>query len=263
MTLLTPAANNTKTAKLAAELGIEAAILHLAPADKSGYNTCPFASIGCKMACLNTAGHGGITKADGTNPVQEARIRKTRWFFEHRTEFMAQLVKEIRALERRAAKLQRRAAVRLNGTSDIMWESVPVTVDGITYDNLMSLFPGIQFYDYTKIPNRRGIPANYHLTFSLSECNDRHALAQLEAGTNVAAVLAYDVLPETWNGYRVIDGDKHDYRFLDPQGPVIVALKAKGDAKKDTSGFVRATSARLNPSIKPVFASQIRLTEVR
>jgi hypothetical protein len=35
----------------------------------------------------------------------------------------------------------------------------------------------------------------------------------------------------------VIDGDANDLRFLDPTG-VIVGLKAKGAAKKDTSGFV-------------------------
>lgn len=34
-----------------------------------------------------------------------------------------------------------------------------------------------------------------------------------------------------------IDGDLHDLRFLDEKGK-IVALKAKGDAKKDKSGFV-------------------------
>ena len=35
----------------------------------------------------------------------------------------------------------------------------------------------------------------------------------------------------------MIDGDVSDVRFNDPKG-VIVGLRAKGDAKKDTSGFV-------------------------
>ena len=35
----------------------------------------------------------------------------------------------------------------------------------------------------------------------------------------------------------VINGDKTDMRFKDPVG-VIVGLKAKGKARKDTSGFV-------------------------
>jgi hypothetical protein len=39
-------------------------------------------------------------------------------------------------------------------------------------------------------------------------------------------------------GMSVVDGDADDLRFLDGRG-VVVGLKAKGPAKKDTSGFVR------------------------
>ena len=35
-----------------------------------------------------------------------------------------------------------------------------------------------------------------------------------------------------------IDGDMHDLRFLDKKGGYVVALSAKGDAKKDKTGFV-------------------------
>ena len=41
----------------------------------------------------------------------------------------------------------------------------------------------------------------------------------------------------TRSGFRVIDGDKDDLRFLDPKG-VVVGLKVKGKAKQDKSGFV-------------------------
>jgi hypothetical protein len=44
-------------------------------------------------------------------------------------------------------------------------------------------------------------------------------------------------LPVTWFDREVIDGDVHDFRFLDPQG-VVVGLRAKGTAIRDTSGFV-------------------------
>ena len=46
-----------------------------------------------------------------------------------------------------------------------------------------------------------------------------------------------DKLPETFLGLPAIDGDKDDFGFLDSKA-VVVGLKAKGDAKKDTSGFV-------------------------
>jgi hypothetical protein len=54
------------------------------------------------------------------------------------------------------------------------------------------------------------------------------------------AIVFRDVYDKaTWQGYPVVDGDKDDLRFLDPKGGHIVALYAKGKAKKDTSGFVQ------------------------
>jgi hypothetical protein len=243
MTLLTR--GNPKVLKGESQ-GYLTFILHLAPASLSGYNTCASATPGCKMACLNTAGRGGIPNArpvtvqgrQGTmtvsNVIQAARIRKTVWFFQDRAGFMAQLLKEIRAGIRYAQKMGLIPVFRLNGTSDIRWESVGV--DGAR--NVMELFPDVQFYDYTKMVNRKDLPANYKLTFSLAETNDLQAFAALGAGLNVAAVFKGG-LPETFMGRRVINGDESDLRFLDPVG-VVVGLKAKGKAKRDTTGFVRA-----------------------
>ena len=98
------------------------------------------------------------------------------------------------------------------------------------------MFPTVQWYDYTKIANRRDLPANYHLTFSLAESNLDNAKQALRNGMNVAAV--FRKVPRVFLGHAVMDGDATDLRFLDPK-PVIVGLKAKGKAKKDTSGFVQ------------------------
>ena len=102
-------------------------------------------------------------------------------------------------------------------------------------------FPDVQFYDYTKLPKPElRIRPNYALTFSYSGHNLPDAPDALAHGVNVAVVFAVRKgfeLPETWNGYRVIDGDLHDLRFLDPKG-VVVGLRAKGRAKKQTSAFV-------------------------
>lgn len=207
-------------------LGYMSFVMHLAPSTLSGYNTCPMASAGCASACLNTAGRGRFTA------TQEARIRKTKWFFNDRDTFMAQLVKDIEAAIRKAARENMTPVFRLNGTSDIRWETVPV-VGG--FPNIMSVFPNVQFYDYTKLTNRRDIPANYHLTFSRSESNDSFVSAAVGAGMNVAVV--FDTLPQTYLGRPVIDGTETDLRFLDSEG-VIVGLLAKGKGKRDTSGFV-------------------------
>lgn len=225
-------------------------ILHLAPASLSGWNVCPMATAGCMEACLNTAGRGGIPTAraitiDGVtflNPIQAARYRRTRLFFEDRHAFMLYLVDDIMAGIRQAERLGLTPVFRLNGTSDIRWErvAVPAGIDHPAAACIMDLFPGVQFYDYTKIANRRDLPANYHLTFSLAENNDVQAFAALANGMNVAAV--FDKLPENFMGREVVNGDETDLRFLDPAG-VIVGLKAKGKAKRDTSGFVRRLAA--------------------
>ena len=164
MKLLSNPTHNPKIAKNI-DVGVLTAPLHLAPYDLSGYQVCPMASRGCAEACLNTAGRGQMTK------VQEARIRKTKAYYEDRENFMNTLVKEITALERKAKKLSLSCGVRLNATSDIPWERVPIG----EHKNIMELFPNVQFYDYTKRHNRKNLPKNYHLTFSLAENNDNNA----------------------------------------------------------------------------------------
>ena len=229
MSLLTE--SNTKLEK-GEDLGYLSFGLHFAPHNISGYQTCASASAGCAAACLYTSGHGRFTR------TQDARINKTRKFFEARPEFLRRLVKDMDAGIRRAGRLSMIPAFRLNLTSDIRWETVKV--DG--YANLMELFDGIQFYDYTKHVNRRDIPSNYHLTFSKSETNDAHVTDMFKQGMNVAIV--FDTpknkpLPTNYMGLEVIDGRTHDLRFLDPRG-VWVGLSALGDGKKDNTGFVIA-----------------------
>lgn len=224
---------NAKTVK-GQKKGYLTGVLYLAPADLSGFEVCPMSSAGCRAACLNTAGRAGIIKrGEETNAIQIARIAKTRWYFQDRESFLEQLVKEIQAVIRKAKRMDLIPAIRLNGTSDIPWERVPYAGKA----NIMEHFKDVVFYDYTKRHNRKGLPANYTLTYSLCEDNDDRALLALQSGFNVAAVFDGD-LPEEFMGYPVINGDESDLRFLDPVG-VIVGLKAKGKAKKDTTGFVR------------------------
>ena len=197
-------------------------ILHLAPADLSGHNTCPKATVGCKSACLNTAGRGGMFKrGESTNVIQKARIRKTLQYFEQRDQFLADLEADIRKGIKMAEKLGLKPAFRLNGTSDLSVEKW----------GIIEKFPTVQFYDYTKVLGRKvaHLP-NYHLTFSKADGNDADVKKALEQGMSVVAV--YDEIPA-----GVPSADETDLRFLDRKG-VMLGLKAKGRAKKDYSGFV-------------------------
>ena len=235
VSLLARPESNPKLAK-GRKLGVMSAPLHLAPAKLSGYEVCAKRTTGCTDACLHTAGNpahmAGKTRA---------RIARTKLYFEDRAFFMSALISEIAALESKAQRAGMICGVRLNATSDIPFERVKIKHLGKTYSNIMELFPDVQFYDYTKRPNRRNLPPNYHLTFSLAEDNDIDALQALKNSINVAAVFRTKrghALPKVFMNRPVIDGDLHDYRPFDQSG-VIVGLRAKGQAMADQSGFVR------------------------
>jgi hypothetical protein len=211
------------------KMGYLSFILHLAPSDLSGKNTCPKATKGCIAACLNTAGRGGMFKrGENTNMIQKARIRKTKYFFENRDAFMQDLIQDMVKAMNYAAKKGLTPVFRLNGTSDISWEKYVVNGQG---DNIFQMFHMVQFYDYTKVLGRKvkHIP-NYHLTFSKADGNDADVAEALLQGMSVVAV--YDKIPA-----GVPSADETDLRFLDPKG-IMLGLKAKGRAKKDYSGFV-------------------------
>jgi hypothetical protein len=223
--------------------GYNTYILHLAPADLSGYQTCPKATAGCKAACLNTAGRGGMfKKGENTNTIQQARIRKTKMFFENRSEFMAQLVKDIELGIKQSIKKDLVPVFRLNGTSDLSFEKYEVVRNGVLYRNIFDAFADIQFYDYTKVLGRKvNNIKNYSLTFSAADGNDNDVMKAITQGYNIATVFGIkktEPMPEYYNGLPVFNGDESDLRFLDPKG-VVVGLYAKGKAKKDNTGFVK------------------------
>lgn len=206
--------------------------IHFAHSDLSGFDVCPDATEGCKESCLDFAGRGQ------QGNVKEARIEKTKTFFANIPAFMENLFSEIDKAIKYCEKKGLTASFRLNLTSDIKWERI--RHNGKT---VFEQFPNVQFYDYTKSFARLSLRIpNYHLTFSRSEKPFNHMLCQaaLNKGFNVAAVFStkkgFD-LPSHYNGKEVIDGDKHDLRFLDKKG-VIVGLRAKGPARQDESGFV-------------------------
>jgi hypothetical protein len=226
---------NAKTIK-GEKYNIKTAILYLMPAKQSGVQLCPMAAIaGCEKACLFTAGRGAM------NSVMLSRLRKTLYFNQYRDLFMHQLHNELIRERAKAKRKGYKLIVRLNGTSDIRWENIAVS----GYANIMQALPDIIYYDYTKLANRK-VPANYDLTFSYSGVSEYLPFVQkaVANGERIAVVFrdrsivdAMLANGETFLGLPVVDGDNSDIRHLDPKGAV-VALYAKGKARKDQSGFV-------------------------
>jgi hypothetical protein len=217
---------DTKTIK-SNKAGFLTGILYLAPYDLSGVNLCPFAKVAeCHVACLNTAGRGVF------NNVKSARLRKAKLFNENRGEFMAQLIDDINKLKRQAKKKNMQAVVRLNGTSDIEWENIRAGEYTI-----FDLFPDLQFYDYTKNPNRKNLPDNYDLTFSYSGVESFIKFNRQALSNNMRIATVFKIIPSEFLGRQVINGDDHDARFIEDKN-LVIGLKAKGKARQDKTGFV-------------------------
>ena len=238
--------NNAKTVKGQKKKFITA-ILYMSPftQNSKGVNLCPMASEGCANSCLFESGFGGIYSS-----VKNGRIEKTEFYLSNRIGFLDKLVSEITKLEKKFKDSEFTLAIRLNGTSDISYEK-QITSNGKT---IFDTFPNVQFYDYTKNYTRfnKVLPSNYHLTFSRSEINHDISIDILSKGYNVAMV--FDKLPDTYMGYKVINGDETDLRFLDDKN-VIVGLKYKkmtgfGGAKKNIealqNGFVIVTQPKVS-----------------
>jgi hypothetical protein len=215
------------------------AINYMAPAATAGYGDfCPDATDGCRAICLGEhSGQAAMRKDGEDNAVTLSRKNKIAYFMRDRQAFLSEASYHISKLKDQALANDLKLAVRLNGSTDIAWEGIRDSEGKTLFDH----FPTIQFLDYTKNPRRfkRKLPDNYHLTFSRSETNEAQCKELLEQGHNVAVIFAHGlpIRRKLW-GYRIIDGDKHDLRFLDPKG-VIVGLSPKGNkAKRDMSGFV-------------------------
>jgi hypothetical protein len=168
----------------------------------------------------------------------DARARRTRAIREHPVAAGIELARAAARARRLANNLGvRRVVARLNVATDLGFE----TIDAI--DDAYQRF-GVHAYAYTKRPSAvRAALANggrvgrTRIVFSWSErtaAAPALAFDYLRAGGTVAVVFAglgagryARPLPDSWNGFRCIDGDATDDRTTDPRG-VVVALRGKG-----------------------------------
>ena len=222
--LLSDGRTNAKTAKNLRK----SLILYLAPftQNSKGINVCAKATAGCIKGCLFEAGLASIYKS-----INAARVARTEYMLHDRRTFINQVIDEI---NRKAKRTDGELAVRLNGTSDFKLVEMAIATG-------QTIAPNVIFYDYSKIPSKVGSRVlssghKYFVTFSRSEDNEPLVIEHLKGG-GVAAVVFMKV-PTTWNGFPVVDGDERDDLMLDVPKGVVLGLKAKGNAKKDTTGFV-------------------------
>lgn len=219
MKLLTQEIASPKLAKHEAST-YYTAILYLAGAGDS--RLCPAATEGCRAVCLVTeAGRGTFDN------VKQARQARTNMLFDRRDEFMQLLRADIKSVIRKARKLGKMPAVRLNGGSDLDWSEI------------YAEFSEVQFWEYTKRPDlalKLNKLPNVQATYSHNEHTTNRIMGTMLAN-NINIAMVFDLwsrkggdLPTSVGSVPVIDGDVHDLRFLDPKG-VIVGLRLKSITK--------------------------------
>jgi len=265
--LLTQGESNPKLAKLPAN--VLAAGLHLYPARAHGLTLpkgdpvalailrelgvspakagtlptlCPWAWQCDDGRCLAWAGRGPMA------PVIRARVARVAWLFRDPPSFLEALDKDIAKLETRALAKGQEPRARLNCLSDLDWSRV------------YRAHPRVGFYEYTKAVHRvrrwldGGLPPNLHLTLSRSERNEAQGLALVAQGATMTVVFRVpkgEPLPDSWQGFPVIDGDTSDARWLDPMGSII-GLRAKGALANHPEGQAFSVSPSSGGTLAPV-----------
>jgi hypothetical protein len=188
--------------------------------------TCPKSSEGCRSVCLATSGHGAFNDA-----VHNAEYQRTRAYYEDREWFFGQLHKELSAKYRKAKKMGRQLAVRLNSMSDL-----PIHKFFNEWMDKKGLDLEAKYYDYTKVIRYTEINNSVHYTFSVAEDNRADVMQAMAMGLNVAVVVK-DKSHDDSYGFNIVDGDITDARFLDPANSIVL-LQGKGEAKSSDSDFI-------------------------
>jgi len=246
--LLSKGENSRKIGKKGKELSIKAYYLALAPNSqafsnnetfslfgKSHKTLCKFASNDCKQACNGHSGNYANTS------LIIATMIKTRFLLLFPELFSNKLIKELESLNDivYASKYKNillaeqgkelgiipTIAIRLNAYSDIdFFKLLPE----------LKQFKDFTFYGYTKDIHKAIRNGKEYLTFSYSGNNEKNCRLAYRKGLNVAIpVASKDKLYQTvLNQFDTVDGDEHDYRFLDKENSVVV-LKEKVGMKKD------------------------------
>lgn len=206
--------------------------IYLASSDFSGINVCPKSDM-CKENCLSGSGHNRLDRIAKKGGIDRARTIKTRLFFANKEVFMRLVVHEINREMARAKGKGYFFAVRLNCTSDI--NPTSFILDG---KNILEMYPDVQFYDYTKVPNRIDVAekySNYDITWSIdgSKENLMVGLEYLEKGGRVAVVYGTENMPTEWYGFKTCNGDSTDYRVTDNAPVAMLKLKKTANNYKD------------------------------
>jgi hypothetical protein len=219
-------------------------MLYLLPSDASGiWQTCRFATAGCRAACLAESGQMGMETRSGrkeSGHIYRGRLARLMFLGQNPQAFFRILVHELAALPRtKWSSKGFSLGWRPNGISDVPFETL---VPWLFEDVISS---GVTPYDYTAWPSARRDRAT-SLVYLVDSVKETHSDEDIDAMARPVVVL--DIkrgapIPATWRGRPTVDADLSDARYADPDGTVRVlrykhvATCSKADAM--ASGFVK------------------------
>jgi len=225
---------SAKTVK-SLDVGVLDVVLYLSPADEAGLGTlCPWSTAECRAMCLRTSGRMGM------DAPTRARLLRTLALALFPRLFLRRLRRELDLAATEARRKGLTLAVRLDGTSDLGLAEFLAPLSPVSW----------RWYDYTKSQRRAYLSSDrVHLTlsspsplvtsvFGVGEdmaAEHPNLAVVVPKLADVEAIMA-GKRPSWWpEGYKPVDGDEHDARYLDPPGSVVL-LKAKGDARGKAVG---------------------------
>jgi hypothetical protein len=230
----------------------------------SKFTWCQGSSQECRDSCLVFAGQNAATRYNTYR-----KVAQTMALLNQPVAFMRMLIMSIEQwmggcdFYKRAHKaMELSPFIRMNVLSDIPWERLAPWFFDHFANAAGENGKALRFYDYTKVPGRRGMPGfprNYDLTFSISgeESNEQYAIEEIERYDSRIAVvfLAYRRDDGEWQTYlakgeeahakiplpkrfqigphnlAVVDGDLSDVRPHNP-GRTCVGLRWKSPSSK-------------------------------
>lgn len=222
----------------------------------SGPKTCAWAysrKLACtgfgdkaKSPCLETAGNGRHVQVAG------CRSDRADLYFSDRVLFYDLIDRELAIHQATCKALGQIPVVRLDTFSSLwLWQKrdfLPIM------HKYMAM--GVVFYDYVKAPIeviKKAMALSPDLDLSISFHEQMHHLEVREALKISRLVVPFDVskpegLPKTWRGFPVINGDRHDLRFIEKTGIVIgLCAKVTQNGKPSpmaTCGWVQQTKTQ-------------------
>ena len=198
------------------------------PAPWKWLNVCPYSTPGCRGACLVDSGHLA------NSPAKRAMLARTALYCKSQEKFWSLVDHEIRLHNRRVRRKGKTLVVRLDGTSQInIEEQAPWILD---------MHLDVIFQDYFEGPYKTGwTRANRYVVSSGTERDTEVTIRHRNNVVFPVNVPKDAPLPRMFMGRLVVDGDKHDLRFLDHQYDRAVLVRMKGNTK-DVHGFIREVS---------------------